>query len=78
MNRGMAIQDAHRKRVKLHRRPIGVRSKPFHQLIPVSQRDDLQIVRSPTDRLQNPVIKIGLDGERFCVRLVETEFEEVA
>jgi hypothetical protein len=78
MNRGMAIQDAHRKRVKLHRRPIGVSIKPFHQLISKCQRDDLQILRSPADRSQNPVIKIGLDGERFCVRLVETEFEEVA
>jgi hypothetical protein len=78
MNRGMAIQDAHRKRVQLHRRPIEVRIKPFHQLISVCQRGNLQMLRSPAGRSQSPVIEIGLDGDRFCVRLLETEFEEVA
>ena len=66
MNQPMANQDAHRKRVKLHQ-PVFVR-----------QRDDLQTLRSSGDGSRNPVIKIGLDGEQFCVRLFETEFEEVA
>ena len=78
MNESVAIHDGHRKRVKLHRRPIGMRSKRFHQLVLVGQRDDLQILWSPGDGSQSPVIKIGLDGERFCGRLFETEFEEVA
>ena len=78
MNEGIAIQKAHHKRTKLHSRPIGIRSKRFHQLVLVGQRDDLQIFWSPGDGSRNPLIKIGLDGERFCVRLFETEFEEVA
>jgi hypothetical protein len=78
MNQSIAIHDGHRKRVKLPRRPIGIRSKRFHQLVLVGQRDDLQIFWSPGDGSRNPLIKIGLDGERFCVRLFETEFEEVA
>ena len=78
MNQSIAIHDGHRKRVKLPRRPIGIRSKRFHQLVLVGQRDDLQIFWSPGDGSQSPVIKIGLDGERFCVRQIETEFEEVA
>ena len=78
MNERVAIHDGHRKRVKLHRRPIGMRSKRFHQRVLVGQRDDLQIFWSPGNRSQNPVSKIGLDGERFCVRLFETAVEEVA
>ena len=78
MNERVAIHDGHRKRVKLHRRPIGMRSKRLHQLVLVGQRDDLQILWSPGDGSQSPVIKIGLDGVRLCVRLFETEFAEVA
>ena len=78
MNQSIAIHDGHRKRVKLPRRPIGIRSKRFHQLVLVGQRDDLQILWSPGDGSQSPVIKIELDGERFGVRPFETEFEEVA
>jgi hypothetical protein len=78
MNESVAIHDGHRKRVKLHRRPIGIRSKRFHQPVLVVRPNDWQILWSPGDGSQNPVIKIGLDGERFCVRLFETEFEEVA
>lgn len=74
----MAIQDAHRKRVKLHRRPIGARIDRFHQPVFVWQRDDVQTLWSSGDGSPNPVIEIGLDGEQFCVRLFETEFEEVA
>ena len=74
----MAAQDAHRKRVKLHRRPIAARVARFRQPLFVCQRDDLQTLRLPGDGLHNPLIKIGLDGEQFCVRLFETEFEEVA
>jgi hypothetical protein len=78
MNPRMAIQDAHRKRVKLRRRPIGARVARFHQPVFVCQQVDLQTLQSPGDGWQNPVTKIGLDGEQFCVRLFETEFEEVA
>lgn len=78
MNPRMTIQDAHRKRVKLHRRPIGPRVARFHQPVFECQRDDLLTLRPPGDGSQNPVIKIGLDGEQLCVRLFETEFEEVA
>jgi hypothetical protein len=87
MNEGMAIQEAHRKRTKLHRRPInqpgaarlgGAPIKRFHQLALVRQRNDLEILRLPGVGSQHPAINIGLDGERFCVRLFETEFEEVA
>jgi hypothetical protein len=78
MNESVAIHDGHRKQDKLRRRPIGVRSKRFHQRVLVGQQDDLQILWSPGEGSQKPVIKIGLDGERFCVRLFETEFEEVA
>ena len=75
MNERMTIQDGHRK-AKLYRRPIGARIQQFHQVLLVCQRDDLGIPSSLG--LQNPVIKIGLDGERFCVRLFETAVEEVA
>jgi hypothetical protein len=78
MNPRMAIQDADCKRVRLHRRPIGARVARFHHPFFVCQRDDLQTIQSPRDGSQNPVIKIGLDGEQFYVRLFETEFEEVA
>jgi hypothetical protein len=78
MNSRMAIRDAHHKRVKLHRRPIGGRVARFHQPVFECQGDDLRTLQSPGNGSQNPVIKITLDGEQFCVRLFETEFEEVA
>lgn len=78
MNARMAIQDAHRKRVNLHRRLIEARIARFHQPVFVCQRDDLRTLQSPGNGSQNPVIKIALDGQQFCVRLFETEFEEVA
>ncbi len=78
MNEGMAIQEAHRKRTKLHSRPIGAPIKRFWQLALVRERDDLETLRLPGVGSQHPAINIGLDGERFCVRLFETEFEEVA
>jgi hypothetical protein len=73
MNERLTIQDRHRK-AKLYRRPIGARIQQFHQVLLVCQRDDLGIPSS----LGLQVIKIGLDGERFCVRLFETAVEEVA
>ena len=78
MNRRMAIPDARRKPVKRQCRPIGVRIERFHQPVFLCPRDDLQTPRSPGDGFQNPITKSGLDGEQFCVRLFETEFEEVA
>ena len=79
MNPCMATQGApHCKRIKPHRRPIGAPVERFHQPVFVCQRDNLQIHGSRGDGLQNPVSKIGLDGEQFCVRLFETEFGEVA
>ena len=78
MNESIAVHDGHRKRVKLRRRPIGMRSKRFHQLVLLGQRDDCTYPGRPQTDRKIPVIKIGLDGERFCVRLFETEFEEVA
>jgi len=44
----------------------------------VRQRDELEKLRLRGIGSQHPAIKIGLDGERFCGRLFETEFEEVA
>ena len=78
MNQGIAIQKAHRKRTKLHSRPIGAPIKRFHEPAFVRQRDDLEILQLPGVGSQDPAIKIGLDGERCRVRLFETEFEEVA
>jgi hypothetical protein len=78
MSETIAILAGHRKLVKLHRRPIGICSKRFRQLILVGLRDEVQILWSPGDGSQSPVIKIELDGERFGVRPFETEFEEVA
>jgi hypothetical protein len=78
MNPRMTIQDAHRKRVTLHHRPIGAHVARFRQPVFLCERDDLQTLQSPGNGSQNPVIKIALDGEQFCVRLFETEFGEVA
>ena len=52
--------------------------KRFHQPIFVGRGNDLRTLQWPEDGSENPVVKIGLDGEQFCVRLFETEFEEVA
>jgi len=78
MNQRMTILGAHRRRVKLQHRPIGALIERFHQPAFVSQRNDLQALRSPGEGSQNPVSKIGLDGEQFSVGLFETEFGEVA
>lgn len=78
MNQGTAIQEPHRRRTKLHSRPIGAPIKRFHQPAFVRPRDDLEKLRLRGIGSQHPAIKIGLDGERFCGRLFETEFEEVA
>jgi len=78
MNRHRAIQDTQRERVKRQRRATGARSKPFRQKVFVGQRDDLQTPRSPADGAQDAVSRIGLDGEQSGVRLLDTEFGEVA
>jgi len=78
MSQRMTILGAHRRRVKLHRRPIGAIIGRFHRPAFVSQRHDFQAFRSPGEGSQNPLSKIGLDGEQSWVRLFETEFGEVA
>ena len=78
MNQRRAIQDTHRERIKLHRRPAEAPFECFHEPGFACQRDGLQTPRSLGDGSQSPVGKSGLDGEQSCVRLLETEFEEVA
>ena len=78
MNQRRAIQDTHPERVKLQRRPAGAPVKRFHEPGFACQRNGLQTPRSLGDGSQTPLSKIGLDGEQSCVRLLKTEFEEVA
>jgi len=78
MNRRRAIQDTQRERVKLHRRPTRARFKPFRRPVFVGRRDDLQTPRSPADGAQDPVRKMGSDGEQSRVMLLDTEFGEVS